>query len=234
MRALIRKDLIACRLFLAIALGMYVLWALCTYHQPLGYFVLNIAAIMVLALMPIVVDDKYRMETLVCFLPPSRSKFVLARYLTALLALIAGLSVHYGLGAILSFGSQQSGFWTLCAPQAVLAFCTLPVAFISLYLPCYFRFGLGRGTFVFAVLIIVLATLMTSPLLANELLAADGGFVITRQMLQHPEQALIGFIDHVATAVGNGRFYASVSIGNVALVTGSVALSIRSFNRRDF
>lgn len=38
MFALIRKDLIACRLFLVIGLVMYVLWAVSMYQQPLGFF----------------------------------------------------------------------------------------------------------------------------------------------------------------------------------------------------
>ncbi len=234
MLALIRKDVIACRWFLVIGLAIYALYAVSAYQQPLGYFVLNIGAVILLVLTPIIVDEKYRIDTLVCYLPPSRSKVVMARYVMALIALLTGLGLHYGLGAILSIDFEETGFWTLCAPQAVLAFCIAPAAVVSLYLPCFFRFGLGRGAFAFTILIVALAIFMTSPLIATDLLSANGGFVVTPEMLQHPEMALVAFTNHVAAAAGSGRFYAAISIASGVLVTASVALSIRFLERRDF
>lgn len=231
MFALIRKDVIACRLFLVIGIAIYALHAVMSYQIPLGYFILNIGTTIALALGPIIIDEKYRIDTLVCYLPPSRSKIVLARYVIALLALFAGLGLHYGLGAILGIWSEEAGFGTLCAPQAVLTFCIVPVAFVSLFFPCFFRFGLGHGFLVFMVLIVALAIFMTSPLLSTDFLSIDGRFVVTREMLRHPEMALIA---HVAAEVGSGRFYAGVSIGSVALASASVAFSIRFFEQRDF
>ncbi len=79
-----------------------------------------------------------------------------------------------------------------------------------------------------------LTILVTGPLVTIDLLSLNGGFVLTREMIQHPELALVALIDHVSAAVGSGRFYAAVSFGSVALVTASVAFSIRFFERRDF
>ena len=235
MFALIRKDLIACRLFLLFGLAIYALYAVSAYHQPLGYFVVNIGAIILFALAPIVVDDKYRIETLVCYLPPSRRQTVFARYAMALLALICGLSLQYGLGAALSVvWSEKTGFWTLCSPQAALVFCVLPIAFVSFYLPCYFRFGLGRGSFVFVVLTAVLVIFTTSPFLVTGVLSANGGFVLTHEMVQHPELAMFALVDHFAVSAGEGSFYGMLSIGSIALVAASLAFSIRFFDRRDF
>ncbi len=234
MFALIRKDLIACRLFLVVGFALYVLWAISMYQQPLGYFVLHIAATIVLALMPMVVDDKYRANSLICLLPPSRRKVVMARYLVVLIALFVGLSSHYGLGAILSNRFEETGFWTLCKPQALLVFCLVPIIVASIYLPCFFRFGLGRGAFAFAIVIVAFTTLITSPLIATDVLSAHNGFVFTREMQQHPEMAVVGIVDQVAAAVGSGRFYGAASIGSVLLVFASVVLSIRFLQRRDF
>ena len=234
MYALIRKDLIAGRLVLVIGLVMYILYAVTTYESPLGFFIVNIGATIMLVLAPIAIEEKYQTDTLVCHLPPSRGTVVLARYVMAWLALIVGLGLHYGLGALLSIHFMQTGFRTLCAPQAALVFCSVPVAIFSLYLPCFFRFGLGRGSFVFMVLIAVLAMFITSPFLATDMLSANGGFVLTPAMMQHPELALVALIDHVAVSVGEVRFYVTVSISAVALVSASLALSIRFFQRRDF
>ncbi len=79
-----------------------------------------------------------------------------------------------------------------------------------------------------------LAIFMSSPLVALDFLSANGGFVVTREPMQHPELAVVNLIDHVAAAVGRVRFYAGVSIGGVTLVSASVAFSIRFFERRDF
>lgn len=233
MLALIRKDLIACRLFFLIGVPLYALWALSTFQNPLGFLLLNVGAIVALTLAPIVVDDKYRIDTLVCFLPPSRSKVVLARYLMALVALLIGLGAQYGFGALLSIWFSQTRFWTSCSPEILFVFCVVPVGFVALYLPCFFRFGLGRGSFAFAVLMTGLGALTTSPLLATYLFSANSDFLLTPEMLQRPETALVAFVDYVASTVGSVRFYAAVPVGGVALVTASVALSIRFFNRRD-
>ena len=60
MFALIRKDLIACRLFLLIGLAVYVLYGISAFQQPLLFFIMNIGVAILLVLLPIVVDDKYR------------------------------------------------------------------------------------------------------------------------------------------------------------------------------
>jgi len=234
MFALIRKDLIACRLFLIIGLAIYVLYAMAAFQQPLIFFIMNIGATILLVLMPIVVDDKFRIDTLVCYLPPSRRTVVMARYVNALIALLGGLGLQYGFGAILSVYFEKQGFWTLCAPQAVFAFCIVPVALVSLYLPCFFRLGLGRGTFVFAILIAVLTILMSSPFFASGLLSGKGGFELTPELVQHPEMAFVALIDHIAASVGSARFYTITALSTVALVAVSVFVSIRFFQQRDF
>ncbi|MCP4512579.1 MAG: hypothetical protein GY826_39965, partial [Fuerstiella sp.] len=169
--------------------------------------------VIALVLMPIVVDDKYRADELMCYLPTARHQIVLARYVEAMIALFIGLAAHYGLGAILSNHIGEPGFRTLCSPQAVLVFCVVPVVFAALYLPCCFRLGLGRGSFVFAVISVILMTLITSPVFVTDVLSAGGGFVLTREMLQHPETVLVSLIDHVAAIVGKRRFFVTVSIG---------------------
>lgn len=234
MFALIRKDLIACRLFLLIGLAVYVLYGMSAFQQPLIFFIMNIGVTILLVQLPIVVDDKYRMDTLVCYLPPSRSKVVLARYSIALIAVLTGLGLHYGLGAILSVYFEEQGFWALCEPQAVLAFCIVPVALVSLHLPCFFCFGFGRGTFVFVILIILLTIFMTSPFVVGGLLNDNDGFALTPEMLQHPELAFVALIDHVAGLVGSRRFYSTMTFGTVAFVVVSIFFSIRLFERRDF
>lgn len=233
MLPLIRKDWIACRRLLLIGLGLYFLWAVCTYGQPLAFYILNVSAIMMLTLAPIIVDDRCRIEMLTAFLPPSRSKVVLARYAIALISLLIGAAAQYGFGVILNIGVEGTGFFLLCSPQAVFAFCIAPVTLISLFYPCFFRFGLWHGSLAYAVLMIALTTLLSSPFVASSVFSVQSDFVLTREMLQQPEAALIALIDSVAAAFGGVRFYAAATLGVAVLVAGSVALSIRFFRERD-
>jgi hypothetical protein len=234
MFALIRKDFIAGRFFLAGVLAIYLLYALSASRSPIGFFFLNIGVTMFLAVGPLILDEYHRIDTLVCFLPPSRGQVVLARYAMALCALILGLSLQYGLGAVFSRYLERTGFGTLCAPQLVLLFCLVPITCTALYLPCCFRFGLPRGSLVFLVLTIALVTLLTSPLVAIELFAADSGLQLTRQMMEYPEDALLSLVDHVAARFGQVRFYITVCLSGVTLVPISIALSVRSLRIREF
>ncbi len=233
MFALIRKDLIACRLFLVIAIAVYGLYAATAYPRPLIFFLMNIGAAVLLFMMPIVVDDKYRIDTLVCYLPPSRREVVLARYSIGMLAVLTGLALQYGFGAILSFCFEKTDYWAVCTPQTVFVFSIVPLVLFALYLPCYFRFELGRGTFAFAILMVALIFLATSPLLTANF-RWGAGFVLNRERLQNPGSLMVAFIDHTAASFGAVWFYATISISAIALMIISLVLSIRVLERRDF
>ena len=66
---------------------------------------------------------------------------VVARDVTALLALLAGLSLQYIGGTMLSIWFKTSGFCTICALQAVLASCSATacdhLALLSLLFPVW-------------------------------------------------------------------------------------------------
>jgi hypothetical protein len=233
MFALIRMDFIACRLILAIGMVVYVLYAATAYESVLSLFVLNIAVTIALILVPIIIQDKYRIENLVAFLPPARYKVVAARYVVAVLALGVGLALQYGLGAVLSVWLQRSGFRTLCALETIFVFCFVPLAFVSLFLPCWFRFGLGRGAFFFLALSTAIVVIASGPLLATGWLSSKGGFVMTREMTQYPEQGLLAFIRHIAATGGAGWFWTGIISSQVLLFAGSLALSIWFFEQRD-
>ena len=68
---------------------------------------LNIAMTVALVLVPVLIQDKYRIEDLVAYLPPARHKVVSARYVVAMLALIAGLTLQ--------------SVWTWCSVERVAA-----------------------------------------------------------------------------------------------------------------
>ncbi len=107
------------------------------------------------------------------------------------------------------------------------------MAFVFLFLPCWFRFGLGRGAFFFLVLTTAIVVLASGPLLATGWLSPNDGFVITAEMMQYPEQVLLASIRHVAETVGTGRFWTGIVLGQALLFAGSWALSIYFFERRD-
>ena len=233
MYALMRMDFIACRFYLAIGFGLYLLYAVPSFEGTLGFFVLNVAATVLMALAPIMIHDKYRIESLISLLPPARHQVVVARYVTALLALLAGLSLQYIGGTMLSIWFKTSGFWTLCALQAVLVFLLPPLVIISLYYPCYFQFGLGRGFFAFLILATALIIVLTSPALVAAL-SGNSKFVIAPDMAQQPERVLVALVDHLAAPLGKWPFFAATAVSGIILVAISLIVSIGLFRRRDF
>jgi ABC-type transport system involved in multi-copper enzyme maturation permease subunit len=88
------------------------------------------------------IEETQGTEPTWCSLPVDRSQIVLARYSTTLLAILLGLGLSWAI---------HSGSLGLAAQS--LSFFMLTVT-ASLFLPCYFRLGIGKGIMVFAVIML--------------------------------------------------------------------------------
>lgn len=234
MLALIRKDFIAGRTILLLGCVVYALFAvtaLSSDRGPLELFLAHVVATLALAVGPLLVDDIHDVDELVLRLPPSRSKVVRARYLMVLATLLGGAGSLAGLGWGLDLWFETGGFDALCTLQLVTVFCVPVVLLLSLFLPCCYRFGLGRGTFVFFVMMLALSIVVTVVMQ----IAGPGlgeGFAVTPEMSTQPESALIAIVDHVAQPVGSGVFYGAVGLSCAGVALASLALSTRFFKCR--
>jgi|GEM_PF-948492 len=155
-------------------------------------------------------------------LPVRRATVVFSRYLSSVIAcIVAGVAwVSTGhllaplLDTLLEGGRATPGMWTTFG--GVLTFFLMACLLVSLFLPLYFRLGMGRGTLAFVGLSFGLLVLASLP-----------------SGLSLPAAALGTFVETLSTEVGPGWALFVILGGMGAALTFSGRLSVRWFERRD-
>ncbi len=151
-------------------------------------------------------------------LPVRRATVVISRYLSSVIACgVAGtawVSTGHLLAPLLNAGRTTPGMWTTF--EGILTFFAMAALLIVLFLPLYFRFGMGRGAIAFMGLSFGLFVLVSLP----------SGLVM-------PGAAVQAWISAMAASVGPGwvLFLILAGIGVALALSGS--LSVRWFERRD-
>ena len=151
-------------------------------------------------------------------LPLRRTTVVFSRYLASGLACgvagVAWVSTGRILAPVLDAGFTPPAMWTTF--EGTLTFFLMSGLLLSLFLPLYFRFGLGKGALVFMGLSFGLYVLASVP----------SGIII-------PGRALETVVGNLNGRVGTGWALVLVLGGLGAVVAGSGGLSARWFERRD-
>ena len=182
---LIWKDIVVARWFLVFLIPLYALQLAIMVSQAPLFFSVTLLFTGLLGFGSIGLEDQQNTESLWCSLPVTRREFVLARYLSTGLGLFLGLALSWLIGraaarpAVVEAGRDAvpaAGPLTYAALLILLAF--LAAAF----LPCYFRFGAGKGLVIFSAIgvgaLIVIPLMLqlalflagyTNPLLDSEL-----------------------------------------------------------------
>jgi len=159
MRAVLLKDLKVSCLWLSGVALFYLLTAVSVSRSDQAFFWLAICLVAALVATVPALEWRFEAERFVCSLPISRAAIVRARVAAALLGAGAGLALWLASGlaleAVLSRPGSFATSWVRL--ESILAFSLSAVVGIALFLPCYFRFGLGKGSGVFALLAIALA-----------------------------------------------------------------------------
>ena len=206
---LVYKDLVAAKWFLLAALPIYVLQLATLDVSPPAVMVLTLLFSMLFAFGNIGIEETQGTEATWCSLPLSRERIVVGRYLTTTLGVLVGLGLS---GAI-----NGPGIGALA-----LVFFTLQMA-VALYLPCYFRFGAGRGLMVFC--------WVALGLFAAIALAGAALSVVTQTDFT-PDQ------EQIEAATAWFRAVEAILASSLVLVvllatTASAALSVRWYGARD-
>jgi len=141
------KDLKVGAVFLWAIVPLYVVTALQVSRAGAGFFWVNVTCASLLLVAVSMLDWKNEAEPFVYSLPVTRAMVVRARYLTVvavgLLSLVIGSAIGAARGISLVMRVEPWPRWM--AGDVGLAF-VLVFAFIaSVYLPCYFRWGFGKG-----------------------------------------------------------------------------------------
>jgi len=217
--ALMRKDVAAfiSRDRFLIAL-VYLLGHPMTLPNEEAFFWLGISLACALALYVPTIEWHQETDRMLSSLPVRRATVVLSRYFSSVMAVgLAGLAwVSSGrlLAPLLDVSATSPGMWTTF--DGVLTFFLMAGLIVSLFLPLYFRFGLGRGATLFVGFSAVLYL-----------------FASVRLVLVIPGDALRDRVTSLSAAVGPGWVLLLVLLGLGVVVAGSEQVSVRWFERRD-
>jgi ABC-type transport system involved in multi-copper enzyme maturation permease subunit len=228
MTELILKDIVAAHWILAIMIPFYALQLAATISMAPIFYLFTLIVTTLLAFGSIGLEDHHGTESLWCSLPMTRRHVVLARYLTTGLGMLLGLAMSWLVGLGVSRLAIVRADPNSVAPPGLPGYAALFILLAliaSVFLPCYFRFGAGKGLIVFSAigvgLLIVIPMLVqlvlfvagySNPLLDTELLrrrAAEIG-AAERERLAHLAIGVMTVLATAATLLSAGlsiRFY---------------------------
>jgi hypothetical protein len=146
MLSLIYKDLRVGLPFLLMLVVMFILGAAGAVRTPVFFWVsLVFAATLMLGLSQM--DWRHGVDRFVHSLPVSRDLVVYSRYASSLLGGALTLAIAGGTGVLRGIAlNTVGGAWPrLVSADVGLAWVLLFATLVALYLPCYFRWGHGKG-----------------------------------------------------------------------------------------
>ncbi len=226
MLRLLRKDLAALRLrHIGLIALIYVMAALQAVRSDEALFTLGVALALAFALAVPAIEWRLDTDRLLASLPVRRSTLVRARHAAAGMAVVAAWGAWVLTGSMLAplLAPERTGPDSWATAEGNLAFLLLCVGILAVFLPLFFRLGLGRAATAFLPLTVALYGLAAA--VAG---APNGGPALS------PPGALIR--SHVAALALEWGWLATTAAAAVALtglVALSVSLSTRGFQRRD-
>jgi hypothetical protein len=186
-----------------------------------------------------ILEDKHRLDLFLLSLPVKRSQVVGARYIGAGLTLIVSLAVLLSTAPLAAavFEVGGAGPGVLLTPPGI-AFFLLPLIFsLSLFLPLYFKLGLGRALWALAASCLVLAALAGVAVgLAARLAgkSASSIFPLDAEIGAVPFKPFLPLAAWLGESLGTPGFYALLLAVVAVIVTLSLRLSVRFYSKREF
>lgn len=229
MRAVLLKDLKVSFLWLSGVALLYLLTAVSVSRSGRAFFWLGICLVAALVATVPALEWRFEAERFVCSLPVARATVVRARVAAALLGAGVGLALWLASGfafeAVLSRPASFATSWA--SLEGILAFCLSAVVGIALFLPCYFRYGLGKGSGVFALLAIALAGAIVT--IAPVVIGAGAG----AWQPADPTEVLRRIVAGGRARIGAPGTALVAIAGCVVLVWASTRLSSAFYRRRE-
>jgi hypothetical protein len=183
-----------------------------------AFFWLGIALVGALALYVPTIEWHQETDRMLSSLPVSRATVVFSRYVSTIFACAIGagawVSSGHLLGPLLASGPTNPEMWTTLS--GITAFVSVAALLLSLFLPLYFRFGIGRGAMIFVPSVMGLYLLSAQP----------RGFV-------PPATAVQAQILAFSASIGPGWVLLLILLFLAAMMAASGRLSIRWFENRD-
>jgi hypothetical protein len=174
------KDIKVGAIFLWAVVPLYVVTALQASRFGGGFFWINVTCASLLLVAVTMLDWKNDADLFVHSLPVTRAMVVRARYLTALVVGLLSLAIGSAIGAARGMSLVMRGEpWPRwMAGDVGLAFVVVFAFIASVHLPCYFRWGFGKGNVAASLVLAgaVIATDIVGPAITGAA-AGTGGAV---------------------------------------------------------
>jgi len=231
MLSLVCKDVSAARWFLLLILPLFAVQLIGVAAAPPAFLVVTLLFSALLAFGFLGIDEIQGVEALWCSLPVSRLDVVLARYVTTLLGTVVGLGISWTVGRVAfewMSRDPQGSTVHIEAPVYASLFFLIAVA-AALYLPCYFRWGAGKGLQVFSVIVL---GLVVAGAAAGSLLVSLADGAPTLAHLNNPDPLLVAAVEKW---IERWSAVVAVAMTVVALLgtCASAALSAWLYETRD-
>lgn len=239
MLRILSKDARAAYVYWLPGLFLYIFFTSTFVQVNLLYLLACMILTFLLVLSVPILEDRHRLDLFLLSLPVKRSQVVGARYIGAGLALIASLAVLLSAAplAAAAFEVEGARLDVLVSPAGILFF-LLPLIFLlALFLPLYFKFGLGKGLLALAaacpgLMILFGAAVKLTALLTRK--PASALFPLDAEIGAVPYKPFLPLAAALRESLGTPGFYAlllAVVAGTVAL---SLRLSVRFYSKREF
>jgi hypothetical protein len=239
MLRLLNKDFKAAGLFWLAGLIITFSFALVYIQVNLLYVLGNILLTYLLTLVLPIIEDRYGLDPFFNSLPLNRAQVVKARYLSMALLVVAELilfvAVASGFGRLFQIPGMMIA--TLIAPAGLLAY-LLPLILLELlFLPLYFRYGLGKSIWALLASLFALAVLLAGALrvvvgLTGQPLSEI--FPVDPEILAVPYKPLLPLTGRLQAALGTAGLTVVGFLALTGLAWLSLRLSIRFYKRREF
>jgi hypothetical protein len=221
------KDWVAGRWFWLAGVLMFALYVV----QPgvVGFFfpVLGAALVFGSLFVTFALDDQSRVEALYGSLPLKRATVVRGRYVLAGLLSGAGAAIVFGsiplLDALTRARREEPVLAFLLTIEGAVGFLLAVAPAILIFLPLCFRFGFGRGSIRFVIVMGVLGLLAT----------AAAGPLMPQGFAGNPLRAAIHALATIRVSLGTPLFAAAAVLATAGLTWISLALSLEAYERRE-
>ncbi|HEX9901766.1 MAG TPA: ABC-2 transporter permease [Acidobacteriota bacterium] len=236
---LLAKDFKAVGLFWVSGLIINIFFVISFIEVNLAFLFSQLVLTFLLTLVQPAIEDRFGLASFLNSLPVTRADMVKAQYLSTGLLVLAGLAlfvaVPSGLGWLIH--SPQIKTAPLLAPAGFLSF-LLPVVLLELlFLPLYFRQGLGKSIWYFLASLLGLAVILTGALriisrLYGRPLAEI--FPVDRGIMAVPYKPFLPLAGRLQAGLGTAGLALVGLLTLSGLVWLSMSLAIRFYKRREF
>jgi hypothetical protein len=194
--------------------------------------------IFIVTLILMYTDEKYKTGSLYCSLPVKRSVIVLARYVSLLFIILAGI------GLVVLFTFLLKKVWPIGFPPPPEGWALInwfnvlfPLALIfSIFFPLYFKFGYSKGVIWGFISVAVLGFLLVG--LFYVIVSIKSGSWGFAQYTAGKENLVLAFITGVMGQVvgifGKQNLLTFLSLLIIPLVYVSIMLSVKFYSKREF